>query len=184
MRPRRTRPTRPLLFFVVLALLLASRLFRPAEVGRTYPDASQLQRVERVVDGDTLLLESRHRVRLIGVDTPETKHPELPPEPFGEEASQFVRDLVEGKSVHLEYDRERFDRYDRVLAYVYVGDLLLNEELIREGLSPAVTKFPYRSDMRQRFVNAEKEAQQARRGLWSLTSPRPSGTSGRRMNDD
>jgi endonuclease YncB( thermonuclease family) len=68
---------------------------------------AQTYKVERVVDGDTLLLTNGEYVRLIGVDTPETKHPEKPVEYFGEEASRFTQGMVEGKEVRLEYDQTR-----------------------------------------------------------------------------
>jgi micrococcal nuclease len=168
-RPVRRRfPTKPTFAFALLALLLLLRLFGPQEPRRQgLPEAERLHVVQRVVDGDTLLLSGGERVRLIGVDTPETKLPNTPPEPFGPEASRFTQRFVERQEVRLEYDLERRDQYERVLAYVYRDGELLNEELIRAGLSPAVTSFPYRSDMKRRFEAAEAEARAARRGLWS-----------------
>ena len=78
-----------------------------------------------MVDGGTLLLQSGERVRLIGVDTPEIKHPKKPVEYFGKEASAFTRRMVEGKRVRLECDqanaaRGHKDRYGRTLAYVFL----------------------------------------------------------------
>ncbi len=130
--------------------------------------------VKRVVDGDTLLLANDVRVRLLGVDTPETVKPDHPVEPFGKEASAFTRDFVAGGQVRLRFDREREDKYGRTLAYVYVDDAMLNEELIRAGFSAAKTYFNYSPAMKKRFVAAEKEARRARRGIWSaeaVTSP-------------
>ena len=126
--------------------------------------------VDRVVDGDTLHLANGDRVRLLGVDTPETVKPNTPVQPWGPEASAFTKQHVQGKTVRLEFDREKRDNYGRVLAYVYVGDWFLNEELIRAGLSPAVTKFPYSADMKQRFRAAEAEARRNRAGIWNGTS--------------
>jgi endonuclease YncB( thermonuclease family) len=85
---------------IVLVALLAA-FFNPADQTATHGD---FEVVERVVDGDTLLLQSGERVRLIGVDTPETKHPKKPVERFGKEASEFTRQMVEGKRVRLEFD--------------------------------------------------------------------------------
>ena len=130
-------------------------------------DAPVTVYVERVIDGDTLAVDGNQRVRLLGVDTPETVKPETPVQPWGPEASEFAKRHVEGKMVRLEFDREKRDRYDRVLAYVYVGDWFLNEELIRAGLSPAVTKYPFRADMKQRFRAAEEEARRNKVGIWS-----------------
>ena len=92
--------------------------------------------VVRVVAGDTLVLDGGERVRLIGVDTPETVHPQKPVEYFGKEASAFTRQLVEGERVRLEYDlgTGRKDRYGRTLAYVYLEDgRLLNLAIIAGG---------------------------------------------------
>lgn len=128
--------------------------------------------VERVVDGDTLKLTNKWRVRLIGIDTPETVKHDHPVEPWGPEATAFTREFVKGGKVRLRFDRERKDDYGRVLAYVYVGERLLNEELIRAGLSPAKTYFKYSGAFKKRFRAAEEEARQARRGIWSGKPPR------------
>ncbi len=123
--------------------------------------------VRRVVDGDTLVLTNDARVRLIGADTPETVKPDCPVEPWGPEATQFTRDFVGGGTVRLQLDRERVDKYGRFLAYVWVGDRMLNEELIRAGLARAKTGFRYSSSMKGRFRRAEGEAEAADRGIWS-----------------
>ncbi len=81
--------------------------------------ARDLVTVRRVIDGDTFVLYSGEKVRLIGVDTPETKHPQKPIQHFGKEASEFTRRMIEGKAILLEYDGKRSDRYGRLLAYVY-----------------------------------------------------------------
>ena len=78
------------------------------------------------MDGDTLLLNSGGTVRLIGVDTPETKHPEKPVEYFAEEAYRFTKQMVEGKEVRLEFDQTRRDRYGRIFAYVYLSGFYYN----------------------------------------------------------
>ena len=153
---------------VVLLLLLAARLLRESPRPVLPPDGSRPVRVARVVDGDTLLLEGGARVRLLGVDTPETKHPSRPVEPLGLEAAEFVRRQVEGRDVTLRFDRERRDAYQRILAYVYVDDRLLNEELIRAGYSRAETHFPYSEQMKRRFREAEADARDARRGGWAV----------------
>src|SRR5688572_22093375 len=85
---------------LILVALLAA-FFNPPEPGITSPD---VEFVQRVVDGDTLLLGTGERVRLIGVDTPETVHPKKTVEAFGKEASAFTQRMVEGKLVRLEFD--------------------------------------------------------------------------------
>jgi endonuclease YncB( thermonuclease family) len=125
--------------------------------------------VERVVDGDTLVIRGGDRVRLIGVDTPETHHPTKPAQPFGQEAFEFTRRMAEGKSVELQFDPgETVDRYGRKLAYVYVDGQFLNEVLIRQGLARALTNYPFSSEMKARFRAAESQAKAAKRGVWSL----------------
>lgn len=167
-RSRRHTPAATVVLLAAVVFII--RTWRSQEQGPPLSVDSQVVRVVRVVDGDTLLIEGKRRVRLLGVDTPETKHPEIPPEPFGAEASRFTTKLVEGKNVRLEFDRERYDQYQRILAYVFVDDVFLNEELIRAGFSTAQTQYPYRSDMKRRFLQAEKEARQNGRGIWSAPS--------------
>ena len=119
----------------------------------------------RVVDGDTIVVEGIGKVRLIGVDTPETKHPRKPVEYFGKEASAFTRKMVEGKKVRLEYDWQRKDRYGRVLAYVYLKDgTFLNAEIVKQGYGHAYTRYSFK--YLERFRKYEKEARENKRGVW------------------
>jgi len=165
--PRHWFPTPPLWLVLIVAALLAYRFTQWHKLDEPpLLETGSEVRVSRIIDGDTLELASGQRVRLIGVDTPESKHPHLPVEPFAQEAARFTSDFAEGQTARLELDRERLDRYGRILAYVYVENRMLNEELIRAGWSPAVTSFPYRSDMQRRFRAAEEEARAAKRGLW------------------
>ena len=167
---RRLPPGGPVgIVLLVLLLALATWRFWPLQ-GRLPPPEALAERtypVQRVVDGDTLLLTNGARIRLIGVDTPETFDPNRPEERWGPEATAFTEEFVSGGEVRLQLDREQKDKYDRFLAYVWVGDRMLNEELIRAGLSPARTGFRYSESMKRRFRRAEKEARRARRGLWS-----------------
>jgi micrococcal nuclease len=176
-RPRRfsplslpRRPWQAILFVALLAALAALKqwqpdLFRPAAPPAIEPG---LYRVARAVDGDTLLLaDPRERVRLIGADTPETVKPNWPVEPWGPEASQFTKEFVAGGEVRLEFDGPPRDKYGRILAYVWVGGRMLNEELIRAGLARAELQYPYSDKMKARFRRAEAEARAARRGIWS-----------------
>lgn len=126
----------------------------------TYP-------VARVVDGDTILLADHTRLRLIGVNAPETVKPEHPVEPWGPEASEFTHGFVGNGPVRLEFDEERFDQYHRLLAYVYVDGRMLNEELLRAGLARWERGYHYSQSMKTRFRRAETEARKAHRGIWS-----------------
>ena len=123
----------------------------------------------RVVDGDTLIVRNGSlepvRVRLIGVDTPESVRPESPVEYFGKEAAAFTRKMAEGRKVRLEFDQVRYDKYDRLLAYVFLPDgTMLNEEIIRQGYGHVFQKFPFK--YKRKFRKLEREARKKRRGLW------------------
>jgi micrococcal nuclease len=135
--------------------------------------------VERVVDGDTLVVRGGVRVRLIGVDTPETKDPRRPVQCFGREASARTAALVPpGTALRLVYDVEREDRYGRTLAYVYraADGLFLNAALVRDGYAVAAT-FPPDVAHADEFVALTREARDAGRGLWSACGGpgRPAG---------
>ncbi len=129
------------------------------------------------VDGDTIELADGEKVRYIGVDTPETKHPYKPVQFFGREASQFNRNLVVGKRVTLEYDAGRRDRYRRLLAYVYVGDIFVNAELAAEGYAQTAT-YPPNVRYQQLFLYLQKQAREAGKGLWSRSYPADDTTAG------
>lgn len=130
------------------------------------PPRSPSRVVTRVVDGDTVVLDGGERVRLIGVDTPEMKHPHKPVQHFGREATAFTKHTAERRVVRLEYDQQRRDRHGRTLAYVFLGDgRLLNAEIIRQGYGFAYTKYPFRR--MEEFRQLEREAREAGRGLWA-----------------
>lgn len=161
-------------FGLVVAVLIVRRVLNPLPdpVRDNITREPPVRGVASVIDGDTIRLDDGTRVRLIGVDTPEVSHPDRPnmkPEPFGPEATEFTRQLVDGRDVRLEFDRERFDPYQRVLAYVYVDDRLLNEELILAGFSRAETRFPFKHTMKKRFREAELDAKVAKRGMWAVS---------------
>jgi len=155
---RRFRPPRRsgYVWLVVLVLVIIAR-FWGGPAGQQ-PHASRHEslpagqhHVVRVVDGDTLLVDPHARVRLIGVNAPETVKPDWPVEPW----------------VRLEFDDEPLDAYDRYLAYVYVGDRMLNEELARAGLARFEPNFHYSSAMKRRFRQAQDEAKRKHLVIWS-----------------
>jgi micrococcal nuclease len=122
-------------------------------------------RVTRVIDGDTFVVAGDERVRLIGVDTPETRRPGSPVECFGRRASAMTRRLVEGRRVRLELDVEPRDRYGRLLAYVRRSDgLFVNAELVRRGYATPLT-VPPNVRHAARFTRLAREARRAGRGL-------------------
>lgn len=129
--------------------------------------------VERCADGDTCTVRGHGTIRMLGVDAPETKHPRLPVQRCGPEASRFTKRLV-GQLVTLEFEgkgaRPTRDRYGRALAYVRRASWgrssrTFNLQLIEQGYSPAYTRFPFRR--RDEFVAAEAKARERKRGIWS-----------------
>jgi micrococcal nuclease len=150
--------------FVLLALLIILLLRGCGDDGGERAEAEVL----RVVDGDTievLLDGTEEDVRYIGVDTPESVAPGQPVECFGEAASDFNAELVEGEDVSLVFDAELRDKYGRLLAYVYVGDLLVNAELLKRGFASTLEIEPNTSKA-PRFARLAQRAGAAGRGLW------------------
>lgn len=129
-------------------------------------------RVVKVVDGDTLTLEKdgeKVTIRLIGLDTPETVDPRKPVQCFGNEASQKAKELLDGANISLETDASQgtYDKYGRMLAYVFLSDgTLFNEYMIAEGYGHEYTySEPYK--YQSRFKAAEQRAREEKKGLWS-----------------
>jgi micrococcal nuclease len=128
--------------------------------------------VELVVDGDTIDVTidgDTERVRLIGIDTPETKKPDTPVECFGPEATAFTQSLLTpGTPVRLERDVVGRDDYGRLLAYVYrtSDSILVNYEIVRQGYATPLTIAP-NSAYADRFVEAARAAERDDAGLWS-----------------
>jgi micrococcal nuclease len=119
----------------------------------------------RAVDGDTIQLDNGEKVRYIGMDTPETKHPHKPVQVFGHEASAANRKLVEGRRVTLEYDVEKRDRYQRLLAYVHVGEVFVNAALLAEGYAQTST-YPPNVRYADMFSCIQRSAREGGKGLW------------------
>jgi len=123
--------------------------------------------VTSVVDGDTVhatIDGVDESIRYIGIDTPEVD-PSIGVECFGEEASARNKELVGGERVRLVFGAEERDRYGRLLAYVFVGDELINAELVRGGYAQTLEIEP-NTDRAALFERLEREAASAGRGLW------------------
>ena len=132
------------------------------------PATAEWRVVKRVVDGDTVELETGEKVRYIGINAPESVKPKSPVECFGHEASVYNTGLVEGKRVRLEKDVSDRDRYGRLLRFVYLEDgTFVNDRLVREGYAYA-SIFPPDVTKADEFKQAQNEARIAHRGLWSL----------------
>jgi micrococcal nuclease len=148
--PARSRWALYILFVLVSALLIFI----------LYPSSTQIG-VTEVVDGDTIRLKSGEAVRYIGIDTPEEGAS------FFREASIANEEILKEGRIKLEYDREKKDRYGRILAYVWVDTLLVNAELIKRGLA-SVYMFSPNLRYRNLFVSLQKEARKKKLGIWSV----------------
>ena len=144
--------------------LLPTSLLSPTET----PTASSVSgtfKVTRAVDGDTIEIEGGEKVRYIGIDTPETVDPRKPVQCFGIEASKKNKELVEGKTVRLEKDITDRDKYSRLLRYIWVDELFVNLELVKQGFATSYT-YPPDIKYQEEFLAAEKEARENKLGLW------------------
>lgn len=141
------------------------------EILLAYPELqgklAESDTITRVVDGDTFELSSGAKVRMIGVDTPEVYGGA---EPYGLEASDFSKELLNDKEVVMFKDVSTTDRYGRLLRYVFLlGDpLMVNERLIVEGYANAMT-YPPDVSYAERFVEAERTAREQSLGMWQET---------------
>ncbi|MCM3130139.1 MULTISPECIES: thermonuclease family protein [unclassified Paenibacillus] len=124
-----------------------------------------------VIDGDTLHVEVEGReekVRLLLIDTPETVHPQKEVQPFGKDASNFVKKQTNKGDIELELDVSERDKYGRLLAYVWVNDKMLNEQLLEYGLARVAYIYPPNTKYVDQFEEIQKTAQKASKGIWSI----------------
>ncbi|HEU5254310.1 MAG TPA: thermonuclease family protein [Solirubrobacterales bacterium] len=153
---------------IVLAVVVLLRPWEDLDLWRDEPPRSVVAQVTRVVDGDTIEVRldgAVEDVRYIGVDTPETVKPDTPVQCFGPQASAFNHRLVEGARLRLIFGVERHDVYGRLLAYAYLGERMVNAELLRRGLARTLT-IPPNDRFAGRFERLERAAARAGRGLW------------------
>jgi micrococcal nuclease len=144
--------------------------YRQADIKKMLP-----AKVTRHIDGDTVHVTLENppagfnkveKIRMIGVDTPETVHPSRDVEYFGKEASDFTKNALLGKNVYLALDWDTRDRYGRLLAYIYTtGGECHNAELVKQGFAHAYTRFPFQ--FLEEFRGLERQARAKRAGLWS-----------------
>ncbi len=161
--------TRILFFAILYVIFTGSVLF-----------SQDTYKVKRVIDGDTIELENGDRVRLIGIDTPETVHPSKAVEYYGKEASDFTKRMVEGKRVKIEFDLQKRDKYGRLLAYVFLEDgTFLNAELLKQGYAN-ISTYPPNVKYVEEFSRLEREARENVRGLWAPSDSQKVVTSSQR----
>lgn len=166
---------------VLFALALVLSFTSPA---LAFDDNEQPSRttatVVSVTDGDTIKVKFSNgkieTVRLLLIDTPETKHPNKPVQPCGPEATEFTkRMLPAGTTVKLEYDKDKRDKYDRLLAYVYVNGKSVNEALLAAGLAK-VTVYEPNNKYEDKYRAIEAEAKKEKKGIWSDNPCKDGGT--------
>lgn len=136
---------------------------------------ANLAKVTRVIDGDTIEIEGGERVRYIGIDTPETVDPRKTVQCFGIESSKKNKELVEGKMVRLEKDITDRDKYNRLLRYVWIDETLANLALVQGGFAHSYS-YPPDIKYQDQFVTAERQAREAKLGLWNACNQESSAT--------
>jgi len=154
----------------ILAFLISVFVFIPLVLNGQDAPILEKWTVTYIVDGDTFYGErngqNRTKFRLIGIDTPESKHPNKPVEPYSKEASERLAQLIDNKDVLLEYDVQTNDRYGRSLVYVYnVDGIFVNKELVEEGLAQVYT-FPPNVKYVEVFHDAQRRARDGKKGMW------------------
>lgn len=122
-------------------------------------------RVTYVIDGDTIEIDTGERVRLIGINAPEISYNEKPSDCFSQEAKQKLSMLVDSKMIQLERDVTNEDKYERLLRYVWIDNLLVNETLVLEGYA-VVDVFQPDTAYVQRLYRAQHFARIKKKGLW------------------
>jgi len=122
--------------------------------------------VTNVIDGDTIVIDKDNQIiRLLGIDAPETNHPDYPEQKFGQEAKKYLRQRVEFKKIRIEYNiEETYDIYNRLLAYIYLNDKLINAEMIKLGFAYVYTK--KECSKTKEFLLLESVARQFKKGVW------------------
>lgn len=133
-----------------------------------FPTACRWEALTRVVDGDTVIVGKDERVRFIGIDTPETKHPEKPFDPKGLLATKYLKELlIDAHKLCLIQDTlgDTIDKYDRTLAYLFTEEGVdINAEMIRSGWAKGYFYFPF--DRKAEFRAYENQAKIKKIGLW------------------
>lgn len=161
-------------FYVLLSgfILIAFLALQHPKIKQTAQNLDPtLYTVKTFYDGDTIGVDmngKEEKVRFIGIDTPETHKPNTPPQCYGQQASDRMKQLIGTQKVRLEndYTNTNRDRYDRLLRYVYLPDgTFLNQKQVQEGYAFAYTGFPFQ--MKKEFLKFEKEAKDKNLGLWA-----------------
>jgi endonuclease YncB( thermonuclease family) len=131
-----------------------------------YSSAQTWYTVKWVNDGDTIVLTNGWRVRYIGIDAPEIDHESQKAQPYGYKARSFNQTVVLSQKIRLEFDRERHDRYGRLLAYIFLADgSFLNSRMLENGLAFYLYRRP-NVKYDKRLLKAQRDGMKAQKGLW------------------
>ena len=159
------------LFFIIALFALFVGISLLSKTGQINSQSNNRQetKVIRVIDGDTIVIANGMHLRLIGIDTPESVHPDKSRNTeAGKTASAFTKAKIEGKTVYLEKDVSETDKYGRLLRYVYLKDgTFFNEFLVKEGMATPAT-FPPDVKYADIFIKAQQYAIANKKGLWVL----------------
>lgn len=146
--------------------ITSQNLFQAIPTPTSIPVQAQLFKVTKVIDGDTIELESGEKIRYIGINTPEMDNKNSVKLCFAKEATSKNKELLEGKEVSLTKDVSETDKYGRLLRYVYIGEIFVNDYLVRQGFAQ-INTYPPDVKFKKQFQEAEKEARNNNRGLWN-----------------
>lgn len=128
--------------------------------------------VDHVIDGDTVKVtigNQEETIRMLLIDTPESVHPTKPVQPFGKEASNYLKEMLpNGTKVELEYDVEKRDKYGRLLAYIWLDGKMMNEVLVEKGFARVAYIYEPNTKYETRLKKAEETAKKEEIGIWSI----------------
>ncbi len=166
------KKTKDIKYLLFLGVLLLAFLYFSNSSSPSTPTSipTETIKLESCIDGDTanFLVDGEYvKVRFLAIDAPETAKGDTPADPFGDEAATYTCNaLTQANVIYFEYEQDKYDRYDRLLAWIFVDDQLLQEQLIQEGL--AEVKYIYDD---YKYTNVlevnQKVAQKNKVGLWS-----------------
>ncbi|MYL34716.1 nuclease [Pontibacillus yanchengensis] len=159
----------------ILALVLTGCASESPSPSTTSSQSEHEERIQaevvKIIDGDTISVKingKKDTVRMLLIDTPETKHPSQPVQPFGPEATAFAKKRLNNKHISLEIGTTKRDKYDRLLAYVYVDGTMYNKKVVAKGLARVGYVYPPNDKYIEQLRGAEEKAQIEHKGIWSI----------------
>lgn len=173
---KRKLPKNKVRTFIIIFVLAAGAVYFPELF--TEEEAVPVQgdripvKLVRTIDGDTIkiMYEGREQnVRYLLIDTPETNHPQLGKQPYGQQAKVRNQELLQKGRLEIEFDvGQKYDKYDRLLAYIYVDGKSVQEQLLKEGLARVAYVYPPNTRHLDAFEQAQAQAKKSGIGIWTL----------------